>query len=128
MDQSQHLLGGALESQAQFNVANGWENFGSGDNQSFTNMEFDWNLDPALTDDPFTMNFIHQFQGQEQPAPQEQQLPIQEQQPATREQHQEQAGQQLSDQGNLLQQDNGFLGDANFAANMQLLADFNAQS
>lgn len=128
-DQNQAVFGAPLQTQAEFNMANGWEDFGFGNDQSSGNMEFDWTVDP---NDAFAIDFINQFQGLEQPAIQDEQPAIQAQQPI-QQQHQEQAGQQQSGQNDPLQQDldgdlfGDLLTDAQFAADMQALANFPAQ-
>lgn len=87
-------------------MANGWEDFGFG-NESFGNVNYDWTLDPAASVS-FNMDDAYHFQGFEQPA-------IQEEQPS-QETQQQHAGQQELDE------------DAQFVADMQALIDFNAQN
>lgn len=148
-DQSLDLPGESFQNQAEFNMANGWENFGYEDNQSSEGMNFNWSLDPALMADPSTMDFIYQFQGLEQPSVQDQQPVIQEQQPeiqrqpsATQQQQpfvqeqqpviqqqesviQEEQPEQAGQQQGL---DDDLFGDAEFAASMEFLTHFNAQN
>lgn len=118
VDQNHNQFGGAMQTHTEFDLGNGYENFDFG-NESFENTNYDWTLDPAVS---FTMDDAYQFQGFEQPA-------TQEPQPSQETQH-EQAGQQQSDQGDAVQQDqnNSFFGeDAQFAADIQALIDFNNQ-
>lgn len=141
-DQTQNLSGESFGTQAEFNMANGWENFGYDNNQSSEGMNFNWSLDPALMADPSTMDFIYQFQGLEQPSVQEQQPTMQEQQPTVQQQQpvvqqqqpviqeeqpviQEEQPEQAGPQQGL---DDDLFGDAEFAASMQFLTYFNAQN
>lgn len=140
-----------LQTQADFNATNGWENFdvagiNGAENPNF-NMDFHMNFNMALDDaispdlpaEFLNMDFSQYLHDQEQPATQEQQPAIQlqqpftqVQQPATHEQQssQEQTSQQQSTQGESLEQDlnNDLFGDEEDAANLQPLVNFLAEN
>lgn len=133
-----------LQTQADFNATNGWENFdvagiNGAENPNF-NMDFHMNFNMALDDaispdlpaEFLNMDFSQYLHDQEQPDTQEQRSAIQLQQPATHEQQssQEHTSQQQFTQGESLEQDlnNNLFGDEEDAANLQPLVNFLAEN